>query len=115
MFEGTVADDSLSTNRLYLAVADDTTDWIDGRDYNQFSLAGRCQRSAALHLGWLDGDGNSGSLCIDTLTSDWEEITPYDLSISWSSETIQKLWLRFIPLTGNTSMRVRLGWVKLTE
>jgi len=115
MFEGTVADNSLSTNRMYLSVDPDTADWIDGRDINQFSLAGKCQRSAQLYLGWVDGNGISGSLLLDTLTTEWEEIEPYDLGIVWSSKTIQELWLRFVPLTGAINMRVRIGWVKLTE
>jgi hypothetical protein len=114
MFEGELTTPN-TTNKLYLSVDPDTVYWIDGDEYNQFSFAGRCQRSAALYLGWLDGNGNPGSVLIDTLTTDWEQMGPYDLSDTWDSKTIQELWLRFVPLTGNMNMHVRLGWVKLTE
>ncbi|MCK5785893.1 MAG: hypothetical protein KAH54_04955 [Candidatus Sabulitectum sp.] len=117
MFEGTVSDDSLTTNRIYLHMPADTSEWIDGSTYNQFSLIGKSQRPALVTLCWEDSLGSTYSTFVDTITSEYQQSTILDLNstFNWISNPIRLVWLRFSPVAGMVALPIRIGSVSLTE
>ena len=117
MFEGTVSDDNLTTNRMYLHIPADTSEWIDGGTYNQFSITGKSQRAALVTLCWEDSLGSSYSILVDTITSEYQQSVILDLNstLNWISYPNRLVWLRFSPVTGVVALPIRIGNVSLTE
>jgi hypothetical protein len=116
MFEGEIAEDSLDNNRLYLSIPGQRPgDWIQGTVYDQLSFACRTGRLATMTVGWTDSTGTPDSVVLgDTVSFEWGEYGPFDMS-TFPESRIRELWLRFDPVSGNVTLPVRLGWVRLTE
>jgi hypothetical protein len=117
MFEGVIDGDSFFTNRLYLHMPTDSSDYLDGDTYNQFSLVGKCARVAKVWLGWVESDDTTDSVCVvDSMATGYKIWGAADLDSLWSGTTIRLLWLRFEAyLYPGSDFPVRIGQVRLTE
>ncbi|MCD6587403.1 MAG: hypothetical protein J7K88_02510, partial [Candidatus Fermentibacteraceae bacterium] len=95
----------------------DTSEWIDGGTYNQFSITGKSQRATLVTLCWEDSLGSSYSTFVDTITSEYQQSIILDLNstFNWISNPNRLVWLRFSPVTGVVALPIRIGNVSLTE
>jgi len=116
MFEG-VLDDPSDSNLLELRVS--STERINTTEYHMLSLAGLSDDTLDITLGWMDVNSTVHRLDIgESLGPDWAEIGPVDLSALigsvWTAANARRVWLE-LDSENDDPVRVRLGWVKLTN
>jgi len=116
MFEG-VLDDPSDSNLLELRVS--STERINTTEYHMLSLAGLADDTLDITVGWMDVHSTVHRLDIgESLGPDWAEIDPVDLSeltgSAWADANARRVWLE-LDSGDDDPVRVRLGWVKLTN
>jgi hypothetical protein len=116
MFEG-VLDDPSDSNLLELRVS--SSERINTTEYHMLSLAGLADDTLDIIVGWMDMNSTVHRLDIgETLGPNWAEIGPVDLSeltgSAWTAANARRVWLE-LDSGDDDPVRVRLGWVKLTN
>ncbi|NLP06059.1 hypothetical protein GX411_08940 [Candidatus Fermentibacteria bacterium] len=115
MLEGAIDEDSLSDNRLYLAVPEQSGRWIDTGVFDHLSLAVRVGRACDLYFGWVTENDARGSCFVEDLEAGWSIPEPVDLGGSLPDSMLKTAWLSFRPEVAGADLAVRIGWVRLTE
>ncbi len=115
MLEGEIDEDSLQTNRLYLAIPEQSGRWIDAEVFDQLSLAVKVDRACDLCFGWETENDAGGSCFVEELDAGWAAYPPIDLGGILPDSLLETAWLSFRPDVAGSDLVVRIGWVKLTE